>query len=63
MMSEHEEDLLDTFAVVALGELLRDDLAKPIDKQMGYEWATKYAYIIAESMMKARDENKCSKAA
>ena len=50
----YESDLLDAFAMTALQELLRDDLAKTVEKQMGYAWATKYAYIIANSMMEAR---------
>lgn len=53
-MNDYEEDLLDSFAVVALAELLRDDLPKSVATQMGYKWACEYAYIIADSMMEAR---------
>lgn len=53
-MSEVEQDILDMFAGVALAELLKDDLPKDVEKQMGYEWACKYAYIIAQRMMKER---------
>lgn len=60
----YENDyLLDVFASTALQELLKDDLAKPIEKQMGYDWATKYAYIIAESMMEARRAHHTAKTA
>lgn len=59
----YENDLLDAFALAALQELLKDDLAKPIEKQMGYDWATKYAYIIAESMMEARRAHHAAKTA
>lgn len=53
-MSEYEGDILDMFAGIALAELLRDDLPKTPDQQMGYDWACKYAYIIAQRMMKER---------
>lgn len=59
----YESDLLDAFALAALQELLRDDLVKPIDKQMGIDWATKYAYIIADSMMEARRAHNAAKTA
>lgn len=59
----YEKDLLDAFAMTALAELLKDDLAKPVDKQMGYDWATKYAYVIAESMLKARNAHHATKTA
>lgn len=59
----YENDLLDAFAITALQELLKDDLAKSIEKQMGYDWATKYAYIIAESMMEARRAHHAAKTA
>ena len=59
----YESDLLDAFAMTALQELLRDDLAKTVEKQMGYAWATKYAYIIADSMMEARRVHNAAKTA
>lgn len=59
----YEKDLLDGFALTAMQELLRDDLAKPIEKQMGYEWIGKYSYIIAAEMMKARNAHHTSKTA
>ena len=62
-MNDYESDLLDAFAMTAMQELLRDDLAKPVDKQMGYEWVGKYAYVIANQMMKSRNENNTPKTA
>lgn len=59
----YEKDLLDAFAMTAMQELLRDDLSKPIEKQMGYEWVGKYAYVIAHQMMKSRNENNTAKTA
>ena len=59
----YESDLLDAFAITAMQELLRDDLAKPIEKQMGYDWVGKYSYIIADQMMKARNAYNTSKTA
>ena len=59
----YENDLLDAFAMTAMQELLRDDLAKSVDKQMGYEWVGKYAYVIANQMMKSRNENNATKTA
>ena len=59
----YESDLLDAFAMTALQELLRDDLAKTVEKQMGYAWATKYAYIIANSMMEARSAHHAAQTA
>lgn len=61
--SMYESDLLDAFAITAMQELLRDDLAKSVDKQMGYEWVGKYSYIIANEMMKARNANNTTKTA
>lgn len=59
----YESDLLDAFAMTALQELLRDDLNKRIEHQMGIDWATKYAYIIADSMMEARRAHYAAKTA
>ena len=59
----YEKDLLDYFAAKALGEFLRDDLTKEIDKQMGYAWACKWAYIVADEMMKARNAHNSTKTA
>lgn len=59
----NNDDLLVVFAAHAMQELLRDDLARPVDKQMGYEWVSKYSYVIADEMMKARDEHYTTKTA
>ena len=61
--SMYESDLLDAFAITAMQELLRDDLTKPLEKQMGYEWVGKWSYIIANQMMKSRNENNATKTA
>ena len=38
-MNEFHKELTDKFAMIALQELLRDDLAKSDTKQMGSQWA------------------------
>lgn len=53
----NDEQLLDYFAGIALGELLKDDLVKPIDRQMGYKWAAEYSYKIAKVMLEAKYAN------
>ena len=53
-MNDYEQDLVDSFAMVALGELLKNDLPRAVEKQMGYKWACEYAYIIADAMMEER---------
>lgn len=48
-------DVRDYFAAKAMQELLRWDLAVPIEKQSGMFWLAEYSYKIADEMMKARD--------
>lgn len=59
----YESDLLDAFAMSAMQELLRDDLAQPPEHQMGIEWVAKYSYVIAQSMMEARSAHNAAKTA
>lgn len=53
-MNEFHKELTDKFATIALQQLLRDDLSKSTDKQMGSKWVCKTSYVIAQEMMEAR---------
>ena len=54
-------ELMDLFASRAMTELLKHDLERPIEKQMGYEWVAKYSYVIAHTMMEAKNAYYASK--
>ena len=48
-------DLRDYFAAKAMQELLRWDLNMPHSQQSGLDWLGKYSYVVADTLIKARN--------